>query len=329
MAHSLFLMVPISAQGVVVDPGTGPLVQSAMAPPFEFTDVFMYSHGWWTRADAAMVDYNRFLIGMSPVVLAVAAAPGAGAQVSFGLGLHWPSMVSEDSDSPLAAIQPFTYFNRSKMADAVGSNGGYSLLRLILEARRAGARTFPRLHLIGHSFGCKVVCAALQQLAQTFAGTGLLADLPIRLTLIQGAFDFDALEARKAYAHVLDAYPKLRLLVTRSELDFAVGREYVVVQRVMNLFHGASATPGLGFAGPSDGTVARARTAGGVTSLAVGPGFIPPDRGLDARLVVADLTPLHRANPDPAFSKDGLSGHHSDIFHPEIYRLLVAFGFTP
>ena len=106
----------------------------------------------------------------------------------------------------------------------------------------------PRFHLIGHSFGCKVVCAALERLA-TDAPAGLLSGVTINVVLIQGAFDTDALEPGRTYGHVLGTLTGTRFLVTKSSKDLAVGEEYVIVQRVMNLF--SKPTPGLGSAGPA------------------------------------------------------------------------------
>jgi hypothetical protein len=315
MPRSHYLLVPISGQGVLIDPGMRELLQSAMIPPFAYTDIYLYSHGWWTRAEQAMIDYNRFIMGFAPIGI----AQGTDNRPSLGLGVHWPSAVSEDSNTLTTVLQPFTYFNRSKMADQVGAHGGYSLLRLMLEARRDANIPPPRFHLTGHSFGCKVVCSALEELAETFAGTGLLDDVRIDLVLVQGAFDNDAMEPGKAYGQILSTIPKLRVLVTRSDLDRAVGTEYVAVQRVMNLFLKAP-TPGLGAAGPSAGTVAAA---GGSSELEVGPDFSPPPPGaLNSRLTVADLTPLHTANPA---GNETFGGHHSDVFYDEIYKLMTSF----
>jgi hypothetical protein len=319
MYRSHYLMVPISGQGVLVDPGMKPALQKAMVPPLGYSDVFVYSHGWWTRAEGAMIDYNQFIMGFAPIVAEV--SDKVASQAALGIGLHWPAMVSEDANSPLTVLQPFTYFNRSKMADEVGEHGTYSILRILLEARRDAGLPQPRLHLAGHSFGCKVVCSALEQLTETFADTGLLNDLTVDLVLLQGAFDHDALEPGKSYGRVLAALPKLRILVSKSSLDSAVGKEYVLVQRVMNLF--GSPVPGLGAVGPSPGTIAAA---GGAINLTVGPDFNAPAPGsLSGRLIVADLEPLHQANPagDAPYA-----GHHSDVFHAEIYRLMAAFFFS-
>jgi hypothetical protein len=312
-------MVPISGQGIIVDPGLKPILQKAMLPPLGYSDVFLYSHGWWTRAEGAMIDYNQFIMGFAPIVASMAetiALEGA-----LGIGLHWPAMVSEDANSPLTVLQPFTYFNRAKMADEVGEHGVYSILRILLEARRDAGIPLPRLHLTGHSFGCKVVCSALEQLAETFANTDLLKELTVNLVLLQGAFDHDALEPGKSYGRVLAAFPRLRILLSKSARDKAVGMQYELVQRVMNLF--GSVVPGLGAVGPSTGTIAAAD---GVANVAVARGFAaPPPGSVTGRLIVADLEPLHAANPE---GDTPFAGHHSDVFHDEIYRLMAAFYFS-
>ena len=318
MPHSHYLIVPVSGQGVIVDPGSKPDFQRAMTPPFGYTDVYLYAHGWWTTAQSAMIDYNRFLLGFARVVMGAEAAAGVGGGVTLGVGIHWPSVVSEDGRSPADLLQPFTYFNRSKMADCVGSHAVYSIVRIMLEARRAAKLPPPRFHLIGHSFGGKVVCSALEQLAADFAGAGLLDGVEFNAVLLQAAFDNDAMAPGRAYGRLLGSVPRLRLLVTKSALDTAVGDLYVDAQRLMNLF--GTPTPGLGAVGPSPST---AEAAGGAVEVAVGPGFpAPPATDLSGRLVVADLTPLHEANPSGAVP---FAGHHTDVFHDEVYRLIAAF----
>jgi hypothetical protein len=315
MPRSHYLLVPINGQGVLVDVGMKDILQAAMVAPFAYTDIYLYSHGWWTRAEQAMIDYNRFIMGFAPFGISL----GTDTRPSLGLGVHWPSAVSEDSNVLTTVLQPLTYFNRSKMADQVGSQGGYALLRLMLEARRDAGVAPPRFHHGGHSFGCQVVCSALEQLAETFAGSGLLDGVRFDVILLQGAFDSDAMEPGKSYGQLFSTLPGLRVLVTHSDLDVAVGIEYVTVQRVMNLFM-KTPTPGLGASGPSAGTVAAA---GGKTDLSVGPGFVlPAPASLGGRLIVADLTPLHATHPE---NSETFIGHHSDVFHGEIFGLMNVF----
>ncbi len=57
MSH--FITVPINENGIVYDTGMNQVVQEAMSvDPFGFNDVFLYSHGWGTDADAALDEYT-------------------------------------------------------------------------------------------------------------------------------------------------------------------------------------------------------------------------------------------------------------------------------
>jgi hypothetical protein len=312
---SLFLTLPISGQGTITDVDTARALPSVMGDPFGFTDVFMYSHGWWTSAESAMIDYNSFSIGVSRIVLGLGAVVGHPRATSLGIGLHWPSIISEDTRSILNVVQPLTFFNRARMADIVGSSGGAALLRLILTAPRPAGSPPPKLHLIGHSFGCKVVCSALQ----TLAPTGLLNGVTVDAVLIEAAFDQDALEPGNDYGDVFSQIPQVRILATRSDLDIAL-RDAYPAAGLFNLHGGPK--PALGFAGPTPSTP-NAATA---TRITVDVGFSRTGApGLTGPLVVADLTPLHEH--DGWTVTDPLSGHHSDIFHDEIYQLIAAFMF--
>jgi hypothetical protein len=262
-----------------------------------------------------MIDYNNFSIGVSRVVLGFGAGSCRPRATSLGIGVHWPAIVSEDSRSILNVLQPLTFFNRARMADIVGSSGAAALLRLILTAPRPAGLDAPRIHLIGHSFGCKVVCSALQALATT----GMLDGLTINAALIAVAFDNDALESGGEYGDVFARIPGVRILATRSELDVALKDAYPAAG-VFNLRGGSK--PALGFAGPTAATPG----AGAATQVSIDLRFsLARAPALDGRLIIADLTPLHRA--DDYEVSDPLSGHHSDIFHQEIYQLIGGFMF--
>jgi hypothetical protein len=57
MAH--YITVPINANGVIdPDAQIQEIIGKTMSPGFGTTDVFIYSHGWWTTADAALKQYN-------------------------------------------------------------------------------------------------------------------------------------------------------------------------------------------------------------------------------------------------------------------------------
>ena len=136
MPHDHFVTVPLTGQGAYTDASIAQSLGAAMASPFNFTDVFLYSHGWWTTAEGAMNDYSQFTIGLAAVML---ASPAAADLSALGIGIHWPAMISEDQNSLNNIFQPLSYFNRAMMADDVGEEGGYATLRLIIEGRRRRA----------------------------------------------------------------------------------------------------------------------------------------------------------------------------------------------
>jgi Alpha/beta hydrolase of unknown function (DUF900) len=315
MSHHF--LVPVNENGLFEDQNVSGDVTLAMAPMFQFNDVFVFSHGWWTDATRAMEGYNRFTIEFSSTFRAITALA---ALPTLSIGVHWPSTLSEDQFSLANYFQALSFYTMEKRADTVGENSVYALLKLLLSAHQAGGPPF-RVHLVGHSFGCKVVCKALQQLVSD--GGNALDSTVVRfdMVLLQAAFDNDELETANDYGAIVGSFPSLRLLVTRSDADRALGTMYPKAHQLAHIFR--SVKPALGASGPSDGMVGLF---GGATQLTVSPDMsIPATAAVGGRLVVADLTPLHQAHPE---NNDSFSGHHSDIFHGEIYRLLSAFFFN-
>jgi len=313
-------MVPITGQGTISDPNVGTTVPALASAPFDFTDVFLFSHGWWTTANDAMIDYAQFTVGFAQTILKAAAsgAPGKYPKSALDIGLHWPSIVSEDSGSIINVLQPLSFYNRAKMADAVGKNGGYALVRLILEARQKAEAPPPMFHLIGHSFGCKVVCSALQALASDSDLAPLVRAASFNVVLLEGAFDNDSFEPKQGYADVFPNIPNLRMLASKSGLDIALQTRYAQAQKAVNLF--ASPVPAIGAVGPSKATY----DSQGGKWVTVDKGYTAAPGSLTGKLVVADLTPLHQ---NDGVAVDNQSGHHSDIYLPEIYSLLTGFLF--
>ncbi len=143
--------------------------------------------------------------------------------------------------------------------------------------------------------------------------------MTINAALIEAAFDNDALESGTDYGDVFARIPQVRILATRSDLDLALKDAYPAAG-VFNLRTGSK--PAFGFAGPTAATPG----ADAAAQLSIDLGFsLASVPALDDRLVIADLTPLHRS--DGYEVTDPLSGHHSDIFHEEIYQLIGGFMF--
>jgi hypothetical protein len=309
-------LVAANENGMILDQFISGDVKTAVGAdaPFQFRHVFLFSHGWWTNAIHAMEGYNRFTIEFSryfrQMVPALLNLP------VLSLGIHWPSTLSEDEISVVNYFQALSFYTMEKRADTVGVNAAYTLLRGVLDAAPRG-QTPLRIFLLGHSFGAKVVCSALERLVRD-AGAALTPDrVAFVVALLEAAFDNDEFEAPNDYGRLPAALPGLRLLVTRSAGDQALCDFYPKAHRLARLL--GKIKPALGCAGPSAGTAAAF---GGATAVAVGPGFTATAAQLQGRLVVADLSPLHQANPKNAVP---LAGHHVDMYYPEIYCLLSAF----
>src|SRR5579864_3585937 len=138
MSH--FIVVPINENGIIFDPDMDRVVAEAIAvDPFGFTDVYIYSHGWSTNATGALDEYNRFSVDLARLIdITNAQEPPVFAQGpadSLGVGIHWPSEITEDQNSLLNKAQLFTFYTMEHRADAVGSNAVYTFLRLMLQAR--------------------------------------------------------------------------------------------------------------------------------------------------------------------------------------------------
>lgn len=323
------LTIPSNADGTIFDPSLNSVVANAIAAiPFGFDDVYVYSHGWSTDAERASVDYDVFSIGLMRRLLIEQQQSGplpSPAKSTLEMGIHWPSEITEDPNSPLSDAQLFTFFTMKQRADAVGKNLVYSVLRLALTARQNQPLRF---FVIGHSFGCKVVCAALNDIQADLGTTIPVSPLTSwRVALLEAATDQDNLEEDDIYGNIRKL-SNLRLLLTTSKLDLALNQWYPLASKIANFFHGANPTPALGAVGPSAGTMAYF---GGAANLSVDVGFSMSSAvAATGQLVVADLSPAHQARSQgasPIYS-GGISGSHSDIFFDEVYNLVGGFFYS-
>ena len=316
---SQLFIVPTNENGLILDTQIAADIKTALSPPFAFDDVYLYAHGWWTSPQRAMQDYNQFTVGYARSVLTALAAAAGPPPGALGIGVAWPSMLF-NSDSLLSeAAEAATFYEMETRADSIGANAGYALLRCVL------GQNPPRrqLNLIGHSFGCKVVCKLLEELYLDRQTVSVPAGTELNVVLLQAAFDNDDLESGNIYGDLAAGFPNLRLLVTTSQLDTALGDLYPLAER-LNLFKILGAPRvALGFGGPTQ-TVQDEFAP--VARVSIGPGFtaaqLPPRDSY--RLLIADLTPLH-ADPSSKPFNEPLAGHHSDIFRDEIYSLIAGF----
>ncbi|MFE9383994.1 hypothetical protein ACFYMO_12320 [Streptomyces sp. NPDC007025] len=142
-----------------------------LAPPAWATDILVYVHGWQTSPNSAHRTAERLIaLGHDNLSAAPARYPALAAE-GFD---PWCVVVRWPSSSP---VTPAGYRKIRDRAHAMGARDGgghaaHILGRLLgyLDAERADPGAAPVLanrdgqflHLIGHSFGCRFVCEAVQ-----------------------------------------------------------------------------------------------------------------------------------------------------------------------
>lgn len=115
-----------------------------------------------------------------------------------------------------------TYYEMKKRAGTVGANGVAPLLDKIT----AQLTSLRRIHLVGHSFGGRVVTAA---------ATNSTTDKLYSLSLLQAAFSHNAFSKKSNgffRSMVENNRIKGPILVTHTRNDTAVGRAYAVASRI-------------------------------------------------------------------------------------------------
>lgn len=115
-----------------------------------------------------------------------------------------------------------TYYEMKKRAGTVGANG----VAPLLDKLSAQLATLQRIHLVGHSFGGRVVTAA---------ATNSMTDKLYSLSLLQAAFSQNAFSKKRSgfFRSMVDNKRiKGPVLVTHTRNDTAVGRAYAIASRI-------------------------------------------------------------------------------------------------
>ncbi|HYM69388.1 MAG TPA: hypothetical protein VEZ44_07315 [bacterium] len=325
-----YTIVPMASDGSIANPN---VLDALAAQAAAVSDIFIFCHGWWTSAAQAQEQYTRFTDGVAACfqrrwdILAIPAR-----NQILPIGVHWPSMVSDHPGVFTNLFEAFSYDDMRALAERVARSG---LCALLQRAWRQATAAHPmRLHVLGHSMGCRIACLGLHTAIlsdsrptdptdlATAPWSQIQPHVRIDVVLFQGAIDDDMLEPIEPYG-ILSTTPGVRILVTRSDQD-KVLKDYPPDDGK----HGA-----MGAAGPTPATFtdAASRFNGGAGNVVVGAGAtyqvvsaVPQD------FVVANLTPLHDAHGNGRNNEwAGLSGHHSDIYCDEVYELVTGFVYHP
>ncbi len=243
---------------------------------------------------------HLILARLSAPVLPAFPVANNGSGHALGLGGILSGITS--AASRLANL--FTYYTMKDRAGLVGTTG----VLLTLQKIKAAADPGMRLHLIGHSFGGRLVTAAANALPASFAVDSMM--------LLEAAYshngmskNWDGAGEDGSFRSIIDSRKvKGSILITHSVHDIPVGLAYPIASRIMNQV--ASAVIG----GPTDKFGGMGRNGARHTPeafddflLPVGESYTPLAAGLSIRNLNGD-------GPSP---KPTINGH-SDVAKPEI-----------
>jgi hypothetical protein len=224
-----------------------------------------------------------------------------------GPGLLGGGFLAKLRDGILSPLRQLSFWTMKARARRFGENGAAKLLRQLQKAAPKGAH----FHLMGHSFGCLVVTAAL-------AGKrgGPKAKPVDSLLLVQGALSLWAYaetvpdEDEPGYfARVIgDGLVRGPIVTTRSSFDYAVGRFYPLGAGIAGSVLLGDELPRFGGLG-----------AFGICGVEEAEDVEIGDRDTDYGFV-----PGHVYNVDASSvirKLEGPGGAHNDIAYPETARL--------
>ncbi|MFK0152717.1 serine-threonine protein kinase [Streptomyces sp. NPDC090493] len=237
---------------------------------------------------------------------ALAALRGSGDAAGFAVPNPW--------DGAKELLRQATYYAMKRRAGTVGERG---LGRVV--GQLAGAAPDVRVHLVGHSFGGRLVSFALRGLPD---GVRTVKSV----TLLQGAFSHYAFAARLPHdpraGGVLQGQQNRidgPLVCCYSHFDQSLGTLYPLASRMADDCESALGEDVAGMLGARWGAMGH----DGVQE-------VPGTRSLDlAAALRGPLAAPGCVNVDAAaVVKSGgpPSGAHSDIVHPELARVVLAAG---
>lgn len=168
----------------------------------------------------------------------VAFAPGTAVQAA-GIGGAISSAFSGVANAVGALLNITTYYEMKLRAGTVGEHGLAPLLDQL-----AAAANIERVHLVGHSFGARLVTTAAMR-----STTPKLHSL----SLLQAAFSHNAFSPAGFFRKVVSRQ-RLNgpIIVTHTHNDLAVGKAYAIASRISG-----DATSGLGDADDVFGGLGR------------------------------------------------------------------------
>jgi len=185
-------------------------------------------------ADPGHVILKRLSV---PTVPVSAPLPGTGGAAGLG------SFVGGIKSAAASLGDLVTYYTMKDRAGIVGRTGAVGTIRALRKARAdVGAKGVPlKLHLVGHSFGGRLVTSAANALN---GGKAAIPEAVDSMTLLEAAYSHNGLAqnwdpatpgSNGAFRSVVEQVKvKGPILITHSSHDFPVGTAYPLASRLRN-----------------------------------------------------------------------------------------------
>ncbi len=136
-------------------------LKSQFESPPPVINVIVFMHGWNKNPSSAELDYQNFLCRLHARLRDyIGNTKRAGGLLA--LGVFWPSTITNRDKEPIL-LKPISYFRIRKRVDHIAETGLANLLTELTPAlERSGGGTRVRVHLIGHSFGGRMLVRAFE-----------------------------------------------------------------------------------------------------------------------------------------------------------------------
>jgi pimeloyl-ACP methyl ester carboxylesterase len=161
-----FSPVEFKADGTLFDPRQKEVLIDYLERG-TFTDLFLFLHGWNKNPSSAEFDYQNFICRFHAKLDETLHASKRRGNLKV-VGIFWPSTISNRAQEPML-IKPASYYRIRNRVDDLARSALAPLLDsigevLIALGDRGGQR---RLHLVGHSFGGRMIIRSFQTLNDT------------------------------------------------------------------------------------------------------------------------------------------------------------------
>lgn len=172
----------------------------------------------------------------TPTVPVSAPLPGSGGAAGLG------SILGGIKSAAATLGDLLTYYTMKDRAGIVGRTGAVATLRAMRKARPTTNAVPLKLHLVGHSFGGRLVTSAANSLAGRTATP--VAEVVDSMTLLEAAYSHNGLArnwdpanpgSNGGFRGIMDDIKvKGPIIITHSSHDFPVGTAYPIASRLRN-----------------------------------------------------------------------------------------------